>query len=406
MLPPVIRPAPEDKALPGWPDRALPWAVRGLLLLLMAAIPLTYVIKNARSEGGLQKLILFGKHFDSRLLTEVRALHPYQESEYGYDGQYYAQMAVHPLMQSSEFNLALDCCDYRAQRIALPAMANILGMGKPGRILNAYALLNLVFWLALMAGLAYHLPVASPRDFLCIAAILLGSGSLVCIFRSLTDLPAATLGFFGTVTGEGAAVVFSISILTKPTSLLFLSKYAKLPVRNPGWVGLALKIALILAVPVLWNIYVIHRFGFSNGTSDNLKLPFQSWGQWIPGRWHEFLSVPVAWDWKNGSEWEYRLFNILAPVCLTVQAFHFAVYREWDSPYWRMGAAFAVLYLCFAPASFAEYIAVARCALPLTLAFNLRLRKQRGVTFWAWWLAGNIGLAGALHVMLSYDHFL
>jgi len=65
-----------------------------------------------------------------------------------------------------------------------------------------------------------------------------------------------------------------------------------------------------------------------------------------------------------------------------------------------------VLYLCFAPASFAEYIAVARCALPLTLAFNLRLRKQRGVTFWAWWLAGNIGLAGALHVMLSYDHFL
>jgi len=408
MLPPVLQRAPYDKDPPGWLDRSLPWGARILILLLMAAIPIMYVVKTARSEEGLTRLILFGKTFAGEELPEVKAMHPYLDPGDGYDGQFYAQIALDPLLHRVGISRALDtAADYRAQRIGLPAMAYVLGLGETAPILHVYALLNLAFWLVLVGALAYSMPFISARDLLCLAAILMGSGALVSIMRALTDLPSTTLGFLGTVSGEGAAMaLLPLAILTRPTSALFLTRYAELPLRNGRWGEVAVKVALIMAVPVLWNMYAIHRLGLSSGTSDNIKLPFQSWVHCVPERWHAFRALPANWEWKNVTEWESKLFDFLAPLCLMAQAAYFVVYRDWECRYWRMGAAFAVLYLCFSRATFDEYIATARCALPMTLAFNLRLRKQRGKTFKWWWLAGNAGLAGALHSMLSYDHFL
>ena len=56
-------------------------------------------------------------------------------------------MALDPLLLDPQLHVALDNPPYRAQRILLSWIAWLLGLGKPFWILNAYAAINLIFWI-------------------------------------------------------------------------------------------------------------------------------------------------------------------------------------------------------------------------------------------------------------------
>ena len=84
---------------------------------------------------------------------------------------------------------------YRSRRIGLPLLAYCLGLGKPAWILQVYSLLNVVFWLLLLAVLGRCFGFQRPRDILLAIAMLWSTGTLTSIEHSLTDLPAAVLGF-------------------------------------------------------------------------------------------------------------------------------------------------------------------------------------------------------------------
>lgn len=91
------------------------------------------------------------------------------------------------------------------------------------------------------------------------------------------------------------------------------------------------------------------------------------------------------------------LVELLAPASLALQALYLVLRPRPSDPAWGLGAGFVVLLLCLGPMVWAEQIAYCRVLLPLTFAFNLVLHAQlRGRAFWAWFVAGNIGMIGAL----------
>ena len=79
------------------------------------------------------------------------------------------------------------------------------------------------------------------------------------------------------------------------------------------------------------------------------------------------------------------------------QFFFFAFRRRWRDPWWRVGAAYAVLMLFLGDAVWENYpSASARVLLPMTLAFNISVPRGR------WWalllLAGNLGILASADI--------
>ena len=71
--------------------------------------------------------------------TEVRTGVQVQD-----DGQFYAQLAVAGNPFEPAVAVALDSPGYRARRILFPALVHLAGLGQPARILQIYALANLL----------------------------------------------------------------------------------------------------------------------------------------------------------------------------------------------------------------------------------------------------------------------
>src|SRR3954468_4885637 len=101
-------------------------------------------------EFGITKFLRVGREFEDRGTAVFQAtpkfIDPYPPHRWGFDGQLYAEMALDPLLRDPHLNVALDDPPYRGQRILLSWLAWAIGLGKPFWILNAYAALNLIFW--------------------------------------------------------------------------------------------------------------------------------------------------------------------------------------------------------------------------------------------------------------------
>lgn len=385
-------------------DRSLPWAARVCILLLLALLPTWYVVKQHDPQKGFTSLVFFGEKRQAQALPEVRELKLAVNSPYGYDGQFYAQVAVDPLLRNPGFRQALDAPAFRAQRILMSAMAFVLGLGNPSAVIEVYAVLNLGFWLLLAGGLVYFLRLSTARGYLCLAAILLTAGSLFSIQRALTDLPMAALAFYAmALSGTSAAVWISLAMLTKPTAGLLLLRYAWPFPRSGGEIGTrALRVAIALSAPILWVAYLYHVFGTMPKNSGDLGCPFQGWVQCIAAHWTTWRGTPFGVDIDAVTPWEWKLFEVLAPLSLMFQVFHLAIRRDPASAYWWMGIGFAALFVCLTTNTFVEQIAYTRDVLPLTIAFNIQLLRQKGAAFVLCFLGGNLGLLCGLHDTLGF----
>ena len=363
----------------------------GLITLLFAGL----VFAKFDAHTGFTSLIRFGDQWQTRRLPATRPL-PLDTVPHsaGYDGQFYAQLALDPLLRDTHLTDAIDAPAYRARRILTPATASILGAGNPWLTLNAYALLNVVCWFAFAWLLRDMLPDQGWLGFARWAGCVLSLGVLDSVRQSLVDLPAMLLLLLAmrsqsrTSSTLRPALWLSLASLAKETSLL-----AALATLLAPQVDCAQKIRRVLlfvlaALPLaLWSLYVASRF---SSAVDSSGLGNFTWP--LIGLFGQLaLSTRELLDGNLDGR---HSFAILAIAGLAVQATVLWRRPQWSSSWWRIGAAYSLLFLFLGPWVWSGYWAACRAVLPLTIAFNFLLPANR--SFWPLWIVGNLTLFHAV----------
>jgi hypothetical protein len=261
-------------------------------------------------------------------------------------------------------------------------------------VLQVYALLNFVFWLALLLGLYYFSGFRHFRDVLLAGSLLWSTGTLTSLARALTDLPATAISFLGVLLSRywvGAPLSLGVAALFKETSALsFFAQLWPDPKRQSvGWARFFVACGVMAAPVIAWVLYVhlklhsgaeLGRYNFASpfaGISDKLiEAVFQ---------------VFAAGDRRG----QFRLlFELICPLSLLVQSIYLLAMPRLNSPIWRMGAGFAVLLFFLGSGIWVEQYAYSRVLLPLTFSFNFLVHQyERGARFKVWYVLGNIGMS-------------
>ena len=330
--------------------------------------------------------------FASRPEDEIAAIrdvpHPRFVGAGGYDGQFYAQLAVDPLLRDPGIDRALDNPPYRARRILFSWTAWAAGLGRPAWILQAYAVQNALAWLALAWLLARWLPPTSPENFAAWFGCLFGHGLLISTRLALVDGPSVLLtaaAVTAVAAGRhwlGAALV-GLSGLARETNLF--GSVALAPARRlraGDVLRLTIQTLIVLAPLALWLDYLrlIYR-GATLAGGDHLVAPFTTYLR----AWTVALRLVGEDGWAS-----HGRFNLLTLIALTTQVVWLAVSaRRWRDPWWRVGAAYGALMFTVHGVVWDGYPgAITRVVLPLTLAFNLLLPCTRW--FWPLAILGNL----------------
>ena len=362
----------------------------------LAALFLVSVGRVYERGPGFTAFIDFGEVFEARALPVLRevphAVHP----AYGYDGQFYAQLALDPLLRGESIMAAIDNPSYRARRILMPWTAALLGAGDPWRILQAYALLNVACWLVLGWLLLHWLPAGSVRRTLAWAACMFSAGLLFSVWWALPDGASMLLIATGIRAAEVhrsrvAAAVFAVAGLARETNLLggvvLLRKYDETWPTLQRWAltGLAVATPLALWCGYLWTIGLPPN---DTGTGAFNWPLFGYVEEWVATLRH--MSVD---GWASAAR-----FSLLSQVALTTRACWLLTHRQWSNPWWRTGAVYLALASVLGTAGWeGEPGAIARVGLPLTFAFNVLLPSDR--YFWPLWVAGNADLLYGLFLL-------
>ncbi len=374
-----------------------------VLSVLLFAMPVGIIFKHYTAARSFLTLIYFGQNFQHSALPEVKKISPVAMTPVGYDGQFYAQLALRPGLRGPELARALDNPPYRSMRIGMPVLAFCLGLGKPAWILNIYALLNFFFWVALLAAIARIVGFSRPKDVLLAFALLWSTGTLTSVARSLTDLPATVLGVFALFSDEHfvmAALLLGASGLIKETSALSFTAIPLGDGEKRFDIKRLLVSSLILFLPVTsWFIYTHIRFqpgpvaGCGNFASPFSGLALKLWDG-LQGLSTGFHSSP--------SKLLESISELVAPLSLLVQAIYLVTKPRFQSKIWRFGIGFALLIFVLGKSVWAEQFAYCRVLLPLTFSFNLLIHEhEENSRFLAWYLAGNVGMyAVALQTVL------
>lgn len=358
---------------------------------IVVVVAMLHGVSSFWSPGvGFTRLILFGEEFAARSVPALQATpHAYQQGESGYDGQFYAQLALDPFIRHQHTIDAMDNAAYRGRRMFFPLVAYIGGLGQPRAVIQAYALLNVVAWLAFACVLLVWLPPRSVRGFAAWAGCLLANGWFASIRASLTDGPSVLLIALSVLALERAhraasAGVLGLAILGRETSAL--SAVALVPRRFKD-VSLASLATMIAAfVPfALWIAYLRSNGLTDVGVSSNLGAPFAA----LSDKWLATVTELTQKGWWDS--WARVSF-----VCLlasTVQAVFLAVRWRWSRAWWRIGMAHAVMFVCLGEAVLDGYPgAFTRAMLPLSVAFNIELMQAGRWTFWPVWVLGNLAI--------------
>ncbi len=371
-----------------------------VFLLLLAVLPICIVTKEFSTEHGFLDLPLFGKAFLPQALPIVQEINPPARFEHGYDGQFYAQIALSPLLTDSDLRRAIedqpqapDNLRYRARRIGLPMLAYAAGLGHPAWILQVYSVLNFFFWLGLMGLLARYIGFAGIRERLLAVAILWTTGTLISVERALTDLPSVTISMWGLLLAETQVVVagglLALAALFRETSVLSFPALAWIDREHPPR-RLAWLVPLLVTPVALWLVYV------------RLQVPPQSSGQ-------NLFSLPfVSWWEKIAPQLSRRpqpLVELLAPIAIFVQVGYFAIRPRLASSWWRWGVGWAALALVVGAPIWEEQYGYCRILLPLTVAFNVLIyQHERNRSYALWFLLGNLWLFD--HAMTNSPRWL
>jgi hypothetical protein len=341
---------------------------------------------------GFTYLILFGGSPGLHHIRELQSVDYYvHKDSYGYDGQYYAQLAVKPILGSRDLRAAMDNLPYRARRILFCWSAYAFGLGQPGLVLQVFAVQNIIAWLLLAWVLLRWFPPTGPGNLVRWAGTMFAWGMTLSVSEALMDGPSLLLIACGVTLAEqgrrwSSACVLGIAGLGRETNLL--AGLAHLPGRDWGWRetlrsagrGVVIVAPLALWVACLW--YVFREP--SNTGLRNFAPPFSAGWK----KWSDTLREFQANGWDSTARW-----SLLMMISLSVQFLVIVLRPQWTSPWWRIGAAYALLMIFLGSAVWDGFPgAAARVLVPMTLAFNVVVPRGR----WWWWLVLLLGNLSAL----------
>jgi len=196
-----------------------------------------------------------------------------------YDGQFYAQRALDPLLRDPLTDRAMDLAPFRARRILFSWTAYVAGFGRPRWILEAYALQNVVAWLILAFLLARWMPVSTPRGVAALTACLFSHGALWSVRFALLDLPSLALTVYAIRVAErgrplSSAALVGINGLGRETNLLGVLAQP-LPRSRRDLARLALAGVLAILPLLIWEDYLhsIYRSTIFAAATEQTGLP-------------------------------------------------------------------------------------------------------------------------------------
>lgn len=358
----------------------------GLVVLLLASVARLY-----HPPFGFTEMIRFADGVSE--LPTLQAIPHYTHPPWGsYDGQYYAQMALDPLLRDPAIDKALDLPPYRARRILFSWTAWAFGLGRPEWILYAYSLQNVLAWLVLAALMTRWLPPTTPRGLALWTACLFSHGLLTSVRAALLDGPSMLLIALAIAASERqrlltSAAIVGIAGLGRETNLIAALGLPWPRGRYP-WarIGAALTIA---ATPLLlWQDYLrsIYRSTSAAG-QDQLDRPVLVYLEMLQQSVNRvFLGNPALLD----------VLKLGVIVCLSVQLAYLLYRRQYESPWWRVALGYALLMLVVHKVVWDGYPgAVTRVTLPLAFGFNVLLSRETSRGFWGWFVLGNLHLLPA-----------
>jgi hypothetical protein len=337
-----------------------------------------------------------GSEYEAPALRQVPH---YQYSGSGvYDGQFYAQRALDPLLRDPEVDHAMDLAPFRARRILFSWTAYAAGLGRPSWILEAYALQNVVAWLLLAVLLMRWAPPRTPRGLAIWTACLFSHGMLWSVRFALLDGPSALLTAVAVKLAEdgrafASAVIVGINGLARETNVIGMLAQP-LPRTARAW-GRVLAAAVIAVLPLLiWEDYLrsIYRSTIFAGVEGQAGPPGLAFLGTVARTWARLRVNGVV----SGT-------GLDACILLSVvaQAAYLLLRHRVGVTWWRVAIGYVLLMalldrVLWDPATGA----LTRVMLPMTLGFNiLLLREARPARFWGWFALGNVHLVPALWVL-------
>jgi len=378
------------------------WSATGcrIAAALLVAVFVASVARFYHRDFGFTVFIGFGPDHQLEIPAVPAVPHFHYGPGSGYDGQFYAQLAVEPLLRDAAIDRALDLPPYRARRILFSWTAYALGLGRPAWILQAYALQNVACWLLLAWILTRWLPVSTVRGLALWTACLWNYGILASVRLALVDGPSMLLIACSVAAVEArrvwsGAAILGVAGLARETNLLAIPALTATARASRLWRRLAVfaAAAAIAIVPLLvWQDYLWSIYRGGTFTRQNqLTVPFTAF------LWKWSVSARGALANGPGSP---DMVALVATVSLTVQAIYVFAHRQWARPWWRVAAAYALLMLVVHQVVWGGVPgAVTRVVLPLTVGFNILLFSHERRTFWGWFAAGNLQLPFAFAVL-------
>jgi len=339
---------------------------------------------------GFTELIDFGDQFYETVLPAIRGVPRYTDPRSpGYDGQFYAQLAIEPLLRNRDLDKALDSPPYRARRILFAWTAYVFGLGQPWWILKVYAMQNIAAWLLLAWLLLRWLPPSSPRNYLPWFGCLFGVGIGTSFRFALLEGPGMVIITLAVLAVERnrswlAAGLLGLAGLGRETNVLASGVLVDKIPRTPRDVASLAGKACLVALPfLLWAMYVrsvYPMFSFSN--PDSFGVPFSGYVT----KWAATIDELRTSGWGT-----FARFNFGMMVGLTVQVGYLLLRREWSSPWWRVGAVYCLLMPLLSYPVWEGYPGAApRVLLPISFAFNVLVLRSRW--FWPLVILGNLSV--------------
>jgi hypothetical protein len=324
------------------------------------------------------------------------APHAVERAGGGYDGQFYARLALEPLLTDPAIDSALDLAPYRARRILFSWTAYAIGLGRPAWILQVFALQNVVVWIVFAWLLLRWFPTGTGRSFTLWCGCLLTHGMLSSVRCALVDAPSALLLTVAVVAVERerpwiASVFLGGAGLARETSLVGVTLFTRFIGRSPkSWLRVVVWIVVSALPLVIWMDYLRSVYRSAAWASGgNLTMPFYGLMWQTRRTFHEV----AANGWKATTS--SSALAVVAFVTQVVYVVRCAVLRRTDGSGWLpVALAYAGLGLLAHPVVWeGSPGAITRVALPLAIAFNVLARKAP----WPVLVLGNLGaVAGVM----------
>jgi hypothetical protein len=373
--------------------RSIRWAYTATVLIFLASVAQYY-----HRNTGFTSLICFGDEFEAARLPAVAdAPHFVHYRSSGYDGQFYAQLAVEPLLRDRRIDAALDNPPYRARRMLFAWTAYLLGLGRPAWILKAYALQNILAWLLLAWVLLRWFPPSAPRNLVPWLGCLLGVGLIASVRFALTEGPGLLVLALAVAAMERgrpwlASGLMAMVGLGRETNFVASGLLLDRVPRSLRDVLIPAGRLIAAVLPfLLWTLYVrslYPAFDYSNPAS--FAAPFSGY----LNKW----SVTIAQLGSSGWWGSWARFNLAALIGVTVQAGYLLARRDWSSAWWRAGVPYCLLMPLLSYAVWeGDPGAIMRVVLPMTVAFNVLVARSR--YFWPLVIAGNLSVFHGIHMI-------